>query len=297
MWIFYGLLSHLAWAFVNTGDKYLLSNRIKHPIVYLHLLGSIFGIIGFIGLVIFGFPILDFVTLGRIFLAGALWFFGGLPYLFAVKIEEVTRINIWWSLIAVFSFLLGFILFGETLTLREGIGFGILVGAAAIAAVHVSRGVAIFSKAVLYMAAACLVYALYAVILHDVMQTVSFGTTFLWTSVSIGISAQFLLFFSKVRKRIKAEALYGKKRTMVFAVGIAITDQIGSFLNHAALALAPAALVFSMEGSQVLFVFLITIIVARFNKDLLKESFEKKNLLLKIFATGLMLIGIWILAI
>ncbi|HCM53987.1 MAG TPA: hypothetical protein DIS59_03545, partial [Candidatus Magasanikbacteria bacterium] len=76
---------------------------------------------------------------------------------------------------------------------------------------------------------------------------------------------------------------------------IALSEQVGTIFNQAALSLAPASLVFSLEGSQVLFVFLITMIVALFNKKALRESFDRENLVLKLLATVLLFVGIAVL--
>ncbi|OIO18958.1 MAG: hypothetical protein CO029_04595 [Candidatus Magasanikbacteria bacterium CG_4_9_14_0_2_um_filter_41_10] len=295
MWIVYGLLAHFSWAIENIGDKYLLSNKIKQPIVYLYILGTLFGVSGIIGFLVLGMPLLDVHTLLLITLAGVFWFFGGLPYLLAVQKEEVTRIAIWWNLIPLFSFVIAFFFFGETLSYNDGIGFGILLASALIASVHVRKGIVVFSSAILYMSVACFLYAIYAVFLHEAMKTIAFPVAFVWTALTVGASAQVLFLFSRFRRLFREEQLFKKKYVLGSAVAVALSEQVGTLFNQAALSLAPAALVFSLESSQVLFVFVITAIVAFFNKKALRESFDRGNVVMKLLAAALLFVGIAVL--
>ena len=295
MWILYGLLAHFSWAIENVGDKYLLANKIKKPIVYLYILGTLFGVSGVLGFLILGMPLIAMTPLVFIVVAAVFWFFGGLPYLLSVQKEEVTRIAIWWNLIPLFSFIIAFFFFGETLSFHDGIGFGILLVSALIASVHVKEGIAVFSQAILYMFLACFLYAFYAVFLHEAMKYISFPTAFVYTALTVGVSAQSFLLFSRFRSFLKAEYMWKEKKILGGAVAIALSEQVGTIFNQAALSLAPASLVFSLEGSQVLFVFLITMIVALFIKKALRESFDRENLVLKLLATVLLFVGIAVL--
>ncbi|PIY92634.1 MAG: hypothetical protein CO030_01250 [Candidatus Magasanikbacteria bacterium CG_4_9_14_0_2_um_filter_42_11] len=296
MWIIYGLLAHFAWAIENVGDKYLLENKIKQPIVYLYILGTLFGVSGIVGFLLFGMPVPDASVLVLIALAGIFWFYGGLPYLLAVKREEITRIAIWWNLIPIFSFLIAFVFFREILSLQQAVAFVLLLAAAFLASVHIRKGIAVFSSAIVYMLVACFLYAIYAVFLHEAMKHVTFPIAFIWTAITVGASAQVFLLSKKFRHFLHDEHLFSRKQVLGGAVLIALSEQVGSLFNQAALSLAPAALVFSLESSQVLFVFLITTVVGLFNKKVLRESFDRGNLVMKLFATVLLFVGIAVLS-
>lgn len=40
-WILFSLLAALVWAVVNVVDKYIISQRIKHPVVFIPILGLV----------------------------------------------------------------------------------------------------------------------------------------------------------------------------------------------------------------------------------------------------------------
>ncbi|MFH1187591.1 MAG: hypothetical protein V1688_01880, partial [bacterium] len=71
---------------------------------------------------------------------------------------------------------------------------------------------------------------------------------------------------------------------------------VATFFSTWALSLGIAALVFAMEGFQVIFVFSITALISFFNPKILKEDLSFKNTLLKLIALVCMVAGIAILA-
>lgn len=295
-WIQIGLLSHFFWALVNTSDKLLIENKIKSPLVYFLL----FSWIGTFPIVII--PFIDFYIpplreLLMLVVSSAFWFFGGIPYIFAIQKEDVTRINIWWSFIPLWSLILGFVFFGERLTHMEMMAFVVLGLAAAVASIHARKGVLVFSRAVLLMIVASLSFAVYAVLFHEITKTVPMIVAFSWSHI-LGFMMTFFLFFSKQFRKDFAEE---KKRisiwVLVALLGVTVFDNLGVFFNQWAISLTPASLVFSLEGSQVVFAFFLTLFIGFYNKNLLKEELDTKNIFLKIVAMLLMIGGIAILSI
>ena len=113
-WILVAISAHLFWAVVNIGDKYVVEKRIKNPYTYMIWLA-------WLGLAtVILIPFINFVVPdGRIFwwlaLGSALHFYCALPYARALQIEEISRINVWWLMIPVFSFFIGWAALGENL--------------------------------------------------------------------------------------------------------------------------------------------------------------------------------------
>jgi len=71
---------------------------------------------------------------------------------------------------------------------------------------------------------------------------------------------------------------------------------LGIFFNQWALVLGSAALVYALEGFQVIFVFIIATLMSIFLPHIVKEKLDKRNMLLKLLALTIMIIGILILA-
>ena len=295
-WIFPALASHFFWALVNIGDKYIVGNRVKNPYVYLMWL----NMIGIVTLLLI--PFVDFYVpeprfLLWIALAGALWFFGGLPYIRAVQIEEVTRINIWWNLIPVFALLIEFFVVGKRFAAFELLAFAILVSGAFLASLHAGKRTIVLSKAFPLMIVSTAAFAAYAVIFSDVLQSAPFVVAFIWVHSMAFVSSFSLLAFRSVRRDFLTElrALTAGMRVAVFVQ--ALLDSTGVFFSQWALSLASAALVFSLEGSQVIFVFTMASLISVFAPKFLKEELDFRNVMLKFAAIALMVIGVGLLAL
>jgi len=296
-WIILGLASHLSWAFVNVGDKYVVGNRVKNEYVYMIWI----TMLGILSVLIIPFIDFQFHLSARQFLLllfpSALYVFGGFPYIHALKIEEVTRINIWWNLIPLFSLVFGYVLFGEVLSGHQLIAFAILLLSAIVASLHANGKSISFSRAFWFMMMATFCYALYAVIVHEVSKTMNLGSIFVWYHIFAFFWAGSALLIPNIRRAFAEEVLALSPKTGALIFGISFIDHLGVFFSQWAITLASAALVFSIEGSQVLFVFLMTIFISRKNKNLLREQFDSRNLFLKICAVVLMFVGIGVLSV
>ncbi len=294
-WVFLAILSHFFWAIGDIGNKYFVEHRVKNPYVYL-VWFTITGVIVLLAIPFINFYIPPINILLYLTLASALYFFGGLPYIKAMQMEEPTRISVWWSLIPVFSLIIGWIFLGEIFTQSQIVAFSLLVLGAFIVSAHARGKKLIFSKAVWYMVIACLAFALYAIIFRYCMRFTSFTNGFVWTHLIMFVFS-FTLF---IQKKFRLDFSYEIKRAntgLLFLILILATvAHMGAFFNQWALSLGSAALVFAFEGFQVLFVFIIASLLSIFLPSIIKEELDKRNLILKILALILMIAGILVLA-
>ncbi|PIZ94426.1 MAG: hypothetical protein COX81_03625 [Candidatus Magasanikbacteria bacterium CG_4_10_14_0_2_um_filter_37_12] len=294
-WIFYAIVAHFFWALTNIGDKYIVGHRVKNPYVYLVWM-TMSGIISVVFIPYIDFFIPDTQTLVYLCIAGVAYFFGGLPYIRAMQLEEPTRINVWWNLIPLFSFGLGWIIFGDMLSSQQLLAFVVLVFAAFVASVHIRKKIFSFSRAFGLMVIATFSYALYAVMLDRAMFYISFLHAFVWVHLIMFVCAG-TLFISKQFRTDFFEQSYGLKGNLGGVVaGITLLDHAGIFFHQIALSLAIPSLVFAFEGSQVIFVFIIATLLSFFLPHIVKEEIDKKNILLKILAILLMGVGVVLLS-
>ena len=72
-------------------------------------------------------------------------------------------------------------------------------------------------------------------------------------------------------------------------------DNAGTLFNTWALSLGPVALINAIGGIQSIFVFIIAILISIFAPKIIKEELDMKNVVLKIAALVLIVVGLLLL--
>lgn len=291
MWIFIALAAYFFWGLVNIGDKYLISQKIKNPYTYLVYLVWAGGL----GLLLI--PFVDFFvpetsSLFLIAIASTLYFLGSVFYYQAVKIEDISRVNIWWNLIPVFTLIISWLTINEQLTNNQFLAFIILLLGAIIASIHFKKSQMTFSKALPLMIIATVFYASYAVMIRYISQTIPFLIIYIWNLVTVIILTGFLFLAPKFRINFRADTKYLNKKVFLAIMALAVLDELGVLFNMWALSLGPAALIFALEGAQTLFVFLLAVLISLFRPQIIKEELDKRNVILKIVALCVIIVGV-----
>ena len=120
------------------GDKYIMSKKITNPLVYFFGFGWLAALLDCCwlrGLALCSVSkILDFDIYNEFGVC-----FGGLPYLMAMKIEEPTRINVWWNLIPIFTLIGEWFIFHQMLSVGQLAAFAILITGAFVASIHAGK--------------------------------------------------------------------------------------------------------------------------------------------------------------
>ena len=295
LWIFLAITAHLFWAVGNIGDKYILGNKIKDPYFYLILSFMVnAAALAFIPFVKFYIPELKLIIL--IAFAAMLNFISGFGYIKAIQMEEVTRINIWWNMIPIFTLFIGWVTIGQKLTNIQILALIILIGGAVIGSIRLCGKKIAFSKAVWLMIASCFLLSIYAIIFSYLSRFIPFIIIFIWLNVFICLYV--LAFFTrqKFRDGFAQNIKQLNKNLIVIVIFLSLLNITATFFNVWALSLGIAALVFAMEGFQVIFVFSITALISFLNPKALREDLSLKNTLLKFIALVCMVVGVIILA-
>lgn len=295
LWILYAIGAHFLWAVANVLDKVIIDGKVKNPFVYNIWVNwakfSLVLLIPFVGLPFPGLEIfLLFVFCSILFLAGSLLF------LKTVTLEEITRINVWWIFIPIFSLIIEFLVVGRQFSQHELIAFVILVSGAVIASIHRGKRTFYMSRGIWYMLLATFLFAIYYVLFRHLLTFMSFVHVFMWITLLGGVAAHLVLLSKKTRLDFVIDTKKATNKLFVLVFIAALIGILGIFFNFWALSLASAALVFSFEGSQVLFVFIITALLTIFAPHILKEELDRKNVLLKLIAIVLMIVGALTLA-
>lgn len=295
LWILLAITAHFFWAVGNVGDKYILGNKIKDPYFYLIFSELIsVSLIALIPFVKFYIPEIKLIIL--IALAAFLLFIAGFPYIKAIQMEEITRINIWWNMIPIFTLFIGWVTIGQKLTAVQIFALVILTSGAVIGSIYLKDKKIKFSKVVWLMATSCLFYSGYAIIFSYVSRIIPFLVVFIWIYIFVFFYSLSVFISRKFRDSFVQNIKQLDTKLIIVVVLLSLWYFIATFFNVWALSLGIAALVFAMEGFQVIFVFLLAVLISFFNPKILKEDLSYKNILLKVIALVCMVIGVAILA-
>ncbi|EKD43832.1 MAG: hypothetical protein ACD_72C00100G0003 [uncultured bacterium] len=296
MWILLALGSNFSWAIENVYTKAVIGSKIKNPYVFLIL-------ISVLSILILPFVQSKYIVIPPgngiwwLWLASFFYTVGGFPYVKAMEIEEVTRINILWNTIPLFSLVLAWFVIGDRISGMEFVAMLLLLAGAVVGSLKKSKSKFKLSLAFWLMMLACVMYAAYALVVRYISKTIPFPTIFFWVVLFDAITILVSFVFRKIRydftQTIKSNSLvfFG-----LFLVVVMIGN-LGIFLNQWALSLKAGALVYSFEGFQVLFVFFLALLIAKFSPIYIAESLDRKNLLLKLLAFVLIMGGLVILSL
>ncbi len=293
-WIFLVLASHFSWAVENVYTKIVIGSRVKNPYVFLILI-MILSIVTvpFIPQRYIFVPTVW--SIGGLLLASVLYTLGSLPYIKAMEIEEVTRLNILWNTIPIFNLIIAWFLIGDKISIHEFIAMIFLISGAVLASIKSDQSTFRLSKAFWLMILACIFYAAYAVVIRFLSRELSFYSIFFWVTLFNALMVLVCLFKNGVSKDLMATVKSGSKNFFLLFLVVVIISNIGTLFNQWVLSLKPGALVYSFEGFQVLFVFFLALLAAKIFPGFIAESLDKKNLTIKFLAFLLIMVGLILL--
>ena len=293
VWVFLAIGSHFFWAIENVMSKYMVEKRIKNPYVFIIILSLMeFLIVLLIPFVDFFVPAWSLLLL--LVVTGFIYFFGGLPYIKALQAEEVSRINILWNLIPFLTLFLGYFI-GDRLNWQEFGALIMLVAGAVLASIHAGAEKWRFSKAFWLMVLSCVCFSFYGIILRYLVQRMPFSVVFIWVLIFNSLAALLSLLRKGLRQEFKETVRVITSKLWVVLFGVALIALLGVFMNQWALSLKQASLVYSFEGVQTIFVFIIVILLTIFAPRFIKEEIDKKNIILKLLALVFIVFGIIVL--
>ncbi|MFA4830996.1 MAG: DMT family transporter [Patescibacteria group bacterium] len=297
VWITFALLTHFFWAVVNIAEKYFVDKRFRNPYIYI-LLAFMAGPLFLVVL-----PFMDFFVPAPEYLLWILFIsvcfvFGAIFYIKALKAEEVTRVNILWNFIPIFTLVGAWFFIDEKLGAKELVGFFILMAASVVASLHVKGGGKIkISPAFFWMALACVFFAAYDVVARYLSSLVPFSVIFLWMTIFMPVLAFSFFISKKFRLEFKEEKKNLTWRLVALVAGVTMISKLGLLFNIKAISLGQVALVNAMEGSQALFVFIFVVLFSLFAPRILKEELDRRNVILKLAAIVFMVAGVAVLAL
>jgi len=300
-WFLIALLPPALWSVTNHFDKYLLSRFFKGGGVgALMVFSSIIGVF-LLPIIAFIHPeVLHFsVTNILIAINGFLYILAVLPYFYALQKDEASICVPLFQIIPVFSYVLAYLVLGETLTKIQIFGgLFIMLGAIGIS-LDLSDGKKVkFKKEVFWlMMLSSLLFALNFLFFKYFAIQSDFWFTSFWEYVGFAIFATLLMVFVKSYRRQFITVLKTNRVTVLGLNGVnEIVNIVAKVSFNLASLLTPVTMVWIVNGLQPFFVFIYGVILTLVFPKISQENITRKALAQKIVAIVVMFVGTYLIS-
>ncbi len=291
-WFFIALAAPLIWAVVNHIDKYVISRYAENKkpealVIFSSLTAGLAAVLISIFAPIQNLSILNILVVA---FAGVIFVASYIPYMYALKEDEVSIVAPLWQMIAPISYVLGAVFLREYLPLKQVLAGLLIVAGAVLMTIDFKKFVwkgRIFKL----MFLSSFLLASNTLIFKIIGLESSFWTVSLWEYVGAFVFGIVLLCFSSYRADFGSFLKEGGKKIVflnILAESINVIARL--FFNFAAL-VAPIVLVYVLNGTQPLFIFLYGLILFFFFPKIEAENFSKTHFMLKLLAIIIMILG------
>lgn len=305
-WLSLTIIAQILNSFVAVLDKYLVtSKRITTPILYVFYTGALtfLGILIYIPSLIY--PSTDLPKFSNITLMS--------PMLFLILIiASISQLIALWalfsslkrndasdvvpvigSLSALFALIIGYLFLQVSLAPHFTIGFGLLVlGTLLISHLRFNKKTFYFTL----LAGFC--FALYSILLKEVLIRTSFDTGFFWVSIFVTGLSFVLLYSKRVNLTFHTQRKERHiKATSFILLGNKIIAGIAGILLIKAIEAGEVSIVQALGGLQFVFLFLIAVIIGPLTPLDFGENIKRKDLYSKLIAISIIFVGFVLLFI
>lgn len=292
-WIPYATYALALVSVTNVIEKFLIEKRINNTLaitIFYGIISCLLGIILLLWKGIHPIPIFSFLW---ILLSGIFTCWYLLPYFKALAIDEASRVIPLFQLVPIFVLLLSVIFIHDTMTVKEGFGFiVIIIGGTILSVEKIDQKFFRPRKSLWYMMLSSFLYALSVITFKGAAINLDFITSFSYQALGTGIGTLLLLLIPKNFALCKKEIKKLSLGTTSIMVGSHTIGFVGEALWFYALLLAPSALVSAYGGLQPFFVLLYSSILSLFFPRIIKEDLGKNNVLSKLLAISIIGVGI-----
>lgn len=294
-WIIPALVAPFINAIVNFVDKYLVSNRVRNYRALILYSTSVNFAIGAAAWAIAGFPIVGPAAAFYALASGFVLAVSTFLYFYMASKEEMSSVILMFQLVPVFVLVMAYFFLNEQLTAIQGAGFALILFAALMLSFNRPLRAILSWRLIVAAFFADLFLAGSAILINKAIDSSSFFTILGYQGFGMGIAAIFFYsFFPNIRaafwenyaaRDIKAYGL------IIMNEGLTVTYEWIAFFAYS---IGPAALVSVAGGAQAFFGIVIGIILTLLFPNIVKEDISKENLLPKIIAAFILIIGLYL---
>lgn len=295
------IVASFLWGLTNHIDKFMIggvdksANSVKTLLVFSTLMAGV--VLSPIWLIISGFQVaISGISLICILLSSFVYILATYFYFKALEKNDASIVVVMFQLIPVFSYVLAFVFFRETLTSRQIIGSIIIIISAVLISFDFKQKSSKYKGLALFlMALSSLSYAIYFVLFDIGMRNSPYNSCAFWFQIGFLILGLILFCLKSFRSAfINAIKNNGKIYLSLNLANEAVNLIANLLVNFANLTI-PLALVNTLNGFQGAFVFILGVIGVKLLPKYFKEDLNKKVVIQKVSCIALSIVGIIIL--
>lgn len=294
-WLFYALLFPALFAVVNIIDDNFL-RKVYRSSYFGAIISGFFGtlplVLGMFFPIQIASPLIILIGILSGFLTVIYYFF----YFRGLKAENPSVVIALFSLTPLFALIIAFVFLGEKLTNTHIIGFALILAASSVLSLSKFSFKKIsFSKGLIPVIIASLIYAVVGVLAKFVYNRVDFLSGYMYFSVGLGIGALFLSIVPRGGRKFYKE--FGKKfkKYLLIFLAIELLGISAEMINNLAISKGPVALVKVVEGIQPMYVLLYAILFYPLFPTYFREA-KAGGKLKKIICMLIMIAGLYLIS-
>lgn len=287
LWVYFTVLSSLAWTIVNLIDKYNLDKYVQNPmicVIFIGFLGLISAMIvsQFTEILVPSTEILILSLSGGIF-----YIFTSLFYFKAIMVEEVSRVIPLYAITPIFVLILATVFLGENFAIQKYLGIFIIVIGSFL--ISLRKDVKFrLSGAFGLMILGTLAWAIYNIILKYVLNYLTYWNAFFWMRIGSFLFIPFL--FYRYRKQT-IEIITKRPKGGLYLI-IAEPFNIAAIVfSTIALSYGFVSLVSALGQIQNFIVLIFAVLISIFRPQIIKEELKGTTISQKILAISLISFG------
>ncbi len=294
-WVPLAITAYLLLAVNGVADKFLLSKVVRHPIAYAFytgITGPLVWVLAPFGLKFLSPFDLVVAILGGACFPVALYFFDT-----AIQRTSVSRIlPIEGGLVPIFTLVFAYLVLGERLSSLHFAAFLLLVCGAVLISFRREHGV--WHPAALGNATiAALLFAMSFVLTKYTFGHSNFVSGLIWTRLGFFVASLSFLISPLWRHYIFDAPKKVSAPNKLLYYGTRLTGMAAGFMQNYAIALGSVTLVNAMQGTQYVFLLILTSVLSIRFPRVLKEQISGQILAQKITAIIIVSIGLILLAL
>lgn len=296
-WLFLALLSQITYTINIFFDKYVVEERLPNyrslPVFTSILTFFVGGMIWILN----GFDQVSFNNFFFIVLSGIFTLWGFRFYIEALMKEETSIVIILIQLVPVIVLILSYLLLGETINAKQMAGFILLLSASILASLQRGNQKFQFSKALLYIIIADIMWASAYIAIKFASHSIDFTDLIIYESLGITIGGLSLYLFIKKTRLAFIESFKKINKT---TVGVIFLNEgiflFAKLLAYLAITSGPVTLVSVISSTQIFFGILFGVILTIILPKVFHEDLSKKSLGKKVGLSVLAFIGIYLIS-
>lgn len=294
-WLYFAVSAYLLMAVTAVVDKFLVSKVVKQPVAYAFYI----GITGPFSLLLapFGLKMLSMPDMMLAFASGIFFVLGIYYYFSAVQNSSVSRVlPIQGGLLPLFTLVFAFLLLDERLAASQYVAFIFLVAGSILISFRKDSG-SWHTSALGYVTLSAMGFALSATLSKHIFDVSNFISGMVWTRQGFTLVALAFLLSPENRKHIFNAPKEAKVKNIFLYYSGRFSGTIAGFLQNYAVSIGSVTIVNAMQGTQFLFLLVMTTFLSFRYPKVLKEKVTARILIQKITAIALISLGLVLLAL